>query len=104
MRRDGPITVWLLETAEIELDEAIHRYKAQSPSLGDAFLNGFLYTAIRISHLPEAWPPIGEGLRRCRPGRLPYGLIYAVDKGDIVVLAVAHLRRHPDSWRDRRRQ
>lgn len=103
-RKTQRITVWLLETAEIELDEVIHRFKAQSSSLGDAFLNDFLHGAVRISHLPEAWLPIGEGLRRCRPGPLPYGLIYAVDKSDIVVLAVAHLHRHPGSWRDCRRQ
>jgi hypothetical protein len=35
------------------------------------------------------------------PGRFPYGLIYALDDGDILVLAVAHLHRRPDYWRDR---
>ena len=44
---------------------------------------------------------VGEGVRRCRMNRFPYGLIYAVDNGDILVLAVAHLHREPGYWRDR---
>jgi toxin ParE2 len=55
----------------------------------------------RIERFPEAWHPLSEGIRRCRLGRFPYGLIYAMDNSDIVVLAVAHLHRRPDYWRDR---
>jgi mRNA-degrading endonuclease RelE of RelBE toxin-antitoxin system len=36
-----------------------------------------------------------------RLSRFPYGLIYTIDNGDILVLAVAHLHRRPDYWRDR---
>ena len=73
------MTVRLLEIAEIELDEAIHWYGAQAPGLG-------------------------EGIRRCRLSRFPYGLIYTIDNGDVLLLAVAHLHRRPDYWRDRLRR
>ena len=55
----------------------------------------------RIVRFPEAWHPLGEEVRRCRLARFPYGLIYTIDKGDILVLVVAHLHRRPDYWRDR---
>ena len=95
------MTVRFLEVAEGELDHAVRWYEAQAPGLGDAFLIEVLSAADRISFYPEAWQPLGEGLHRCRLGRFPYGLIYAADDGDILVLAVAHLHREPDFWRDR---
>ena len=95
------MTVRFLEIAEVELDQAVHWYSEQAPGLGNAFLIEVLSAASRIERFPEAWHPLGEGIRRCRLGRFPYGLIYAVDNGDILVLAVAHLHRRPDYWRDR---
>jgi plasmid stabilization system protein ParE len=95
------VTVRFLEIAELELDQAVHWYNAQAPGLGDAFLIEVLSAADRIAQLPQAWHPLGEGLRRCRLSRFPYGLIYAIENGDVLVLAVAHLHRRPDYWRDR---
>jgi plasmid stabilization system protein ParE len=95
------VTVRFLDIAEIELDEAIHWYDLQSPGLGDAFLIEILAAARRITLYPEAWHPLGEGIRRCRLTRFPYALIYTINKNDILVLAVAHLHRQPDYWRDR---
>lgn len=95
------MTVRFLEVAEIELDEAISWYGAQAPGLGDAFLIEMLSAVDRIVRHPEAWHPLGEGVRRCRLSRFPYGLIYDIDKNDILILAVAHLHRRPDYWRDR---
>jgi toxin ParE2 len=95
------VTVRFLQIAEIELDEAIHWYESQTPGLGDAFLIEVLSAVDRISLYPEAWHPLDEDVRRCRLSRFPYGLIYTVEKGDLLVLAVAHLHRRPDYWRDR---
>lgn len=95
------MTVRFLEIAEIELDQAIHWYGAQAPGLGNAFLIEVLSAADRIARFPEAWHPLDEGVRRCRLSRFPYGLTYTIDNGDILVLAVAHLHRRPDYWRDR---
>ncbi|MGE4080650.1 MAG: type II toxin-antitoxin system RelE/ParE family toxin [Reyranella sp.] len=65
------------------------------------FLIEVLSTVKRIERFPEAWHPLGEGVRRCRLSRFPYGLIYTIDSGTILVLAVAHLHRRLDYWRDR---
>jgi len=95
------VTVRFLRIAEIELDEAIHWYESQAPGLGDAFLIEVLSGVDRISLYPEAWQQLEDDVRRCRLSRFPYGLIYAVEKGDILVVAVAHLHRRPDYWLDR---
>jgi hypothetical protein len=91
------VTVRLLDIAEIELDHAIRWYESLAPGLGDAFL-------IEVVRYPEAWQSLDEGVRRCRLSRFPYGLIYTIETGDILVLAVAHLHRKPDYWRDRLQQ
>lgn len=93
--------VRFLEIAEIELDDAIRWYEGQVPRLGDAFLVEVLSAATRIAHYPEAWQQLDDGVRRCRLSRFPYGLVYAIEGSDVLALAVAHLHRKPDYWRDR---
>jgi plasmid stabilization system protein ParE len=95
------VTVRFLEIAELELNQAVQWYESQAPGLGDAFLIEVLSALERISRYPEAWHPLDEEVRRYRLARLPYGVIYAAENGDILVLAVAHLHRRPDYWRDR---
>ena len=95
------MTVRLLEVAQQELDEAVSHYNGESPGLGNAFLLEAVAAIDRIRRFPEAWHPLGEEIRRCRLRRFPYGLIYAQDRGEILILAVAHARREPDYWRDR---
>jgi hypothetical protein len=95
------VTTRFLDIAEIELDDAIRWYDAQALGLGDAFLVEVLAAVHRITHYPRAWHLLGDGVRRCRLTRFPYGLIYTIDDTDILVLAVAHLHRQPDYWRDR---
>jgi plasmid stabilization system protein ParE len=95
------VTVRVLEVAQQELDEAIAYYNSQAPGLGDAFLLEAVATIDRIRRFPQAWHPLGESTRRCRLRRFPYGLIYHEDKGEVLIVAVAHSHRRPDYWRDR---
>jgi len=98
------VTARFLEIAEIELDQAVNWYESQAPGLGNAFLIEALSAADRATRFPEAWNPLEVGVRRCRLSRFPYALIYTVEEGEILVLAVAHLHRRPDYWRDRVKQ
>ena len=95
------MTVRVLEVAQQELDEAIAYYNSQAPGLGDAFLLEAVAAIDRIRRFPQAWHPLGESTRRCRLRRFPYGLIYHEDKGEVLIVAVAHSHRRPDYWRDR---
>ena len=95
------MNVRVLEVAQQELDEAIAYYNSQAPGLGDAFLLEAVATIDRIRRFPQAWHPLGESTRRCRLRRFPYGLIYHEDKGEVLIVAVAHSHRRPDYWRDR---
>jgi toxin ParE2 len=91
----------ILEPAQRELDEAISYYNGQGPGLGDAFLLEVVAAIERIGRFPAAWHPLSENTRRCHLRRFPYGLIYAPDNDDVLIIAVAHTHRRPDYWRDR---
>ena len=95
------MSVRILEPAQAEMDEAIAWYTAQVPGLGDAFLLEALRAMDLIERFPDAWHPLSADVRRCRLRRFPYGVIYARIDGDILVLAISHLHRRPDYWRDR---
>ena len=90
-----------LEIAEIELDEATGYYNYEAPGLGDAFLTEVLDTLDRIGKFPEAWHPCSKRMRRCQVRRFPYGIIYQIREKEILVIAVSHLHRRPDYWKDR---
>jgi plasmid stabilization system protein ParE len=89
----------LLQPAFRELRSAACHYEKQVAGLGHDFLREIRSTISRIIHWPEAWQPLDAEIRRCRTHRFPYGIIYAVENGEVLVISVMHLHRHPDSWR-----
>jgi plasmid stabilization system protein ParE len=95
------MSVRLLESAQVELDDAIAWYASQAPGLGDAFLIETLKTLKLIEQYPKAWHPLTQQIRRCRLRRFPYSVIYAQEGSDLLVLAFAHQHRKPGHWRTR---
>jgi plasmid stabilization system protein ParE len=61
----------LLDVAELELDEAWVWHEAQVPGLGDRFLDEIRAGRDLIAAFPEAWHPLGDGVRRFRLKRFP---------------------------------
>jgi hypothetical protein len=49
-----------LETAEIELDEAVKYYNHELPGLGDILLAETVHALDRIARFPEAWHPCSK--------------------------------------------
>ncbi len=88
-------------TAQRELDETVAYFEALSDGLGIAFASEARAAGARIIAHPHAWQRLGDQERRCRLNRFPYGMIYAIEGEIALVLAVMHLHRHPDCWRDR---
>ena len=95
------MTYRFLSPAQRDLAEAVQYYERAAPGLGLEFLDEIERTVERILHHPEAWTRLTEHHRRCRTRRFPYGLIYAVEQGVVIIAAVMNLRRHPDSWKER---
>ncbi len=91
----------LLPEAQRELDEAYEWYMLQSEGLGERFLAEVVHSFGLIQQYPTAWHPLSANTRRCRLKRFPYGVIYAVDEQEVIVIAVAHLHRKPGHWTTR---
>ena len=89
--------------AEREFLQAVDYYNGQKPGLRFEFADQVRDAVQSIRTHPDAWAWISQkdNLRRCRTRRFPYGIIYLVRSDRILILAVAHLRRRPDYWRDR---
>ena len=92
-----------LPPAKDELAEAISYYNAQSEGLGYEFAAEVKRTLERIVQYPDAWSKLSTCARRCRTNRFPYGVIYQARKETLLIVAVMHLGREPETWRSRLR-
>jgi len=97
------MNVEFLPPAVAELAEAVAYYNDQSEGLGYEFAAEVKQTIGRILQYPNAWQKLSRRTRRCRTRRFPYGVIYQARGDLILIVAVMHLRRDPDSWKSRTR-
>jgi plasmid stabilization system protein ParE len=88
--------------ADEELLEAVAFYEDAEPGLGASFLDEVERSFGEIVERPEACPLVSRTARRKLLRRFPYALIYSLPQGRVRILAVAHLKRRPLYWRDRR--
>jgi plasmid stabilization system protein ParE len=93
--------VEFLDPAETEMIEAVDYYNAEGEALGYEFAAEVSRTIMRIVAYPRAWASLSKNTRRCRMNRFPYGVIYQVRNDNILIVAIMHLRRNPQSWKDR---
>ena len=92
-----------LAPAEVEFLDAISYYNMQSEGLGYEFAAEVKKTIERIIQYPEAWAKLSKRTRRCRTNRFPYGVIYQIREEALLIIAVMHLGREPQSWKSRLR-
>ncbi len=95
--------VVLLPEAELDAREAFVWYRNRNSDAADRFEDEFMKALERIAELPWEAPEIAAGVRHLSFHRLPYGIIYAIEEGRVVVLAVMHQRRRPGYWQRRKK-
>jgi toxin ParE1/3/4 len=88
--------------AKAEFHAAIDYYESIDSGLGFDFSVEVFSTIQNAVDYPYAWPILKDDVRRCLVNRFPYGVLYSVEQDRILVLAVMHLRRDPDYWKERR--
>jgi plasmid stabilization system protein ParE len=91
-----------LPQAREELAAAVAFYDAALPGLGRDLAREARRLCGLIAGDPLAGPEVRPGIRRRLLRRFPYALLYGLDGDFIVILAVAHQRRRPGYWRERR--
>jgi plasmid stabilization system protein ParE len=87
--------------AEAEFLDATDYYEAHDSGLGYDFAIEVHSAIQNILSFPRAWTVLEDDIRRCQVRRFPYGILYAQEGDDIFIVAVMHLHRDPDYWRDR---
>lgn len=91
------------EPASDELTEAVRWYETRRPGLGGELLDAVAETLTLI----EAHPEIGSlsrtdpRTRRLLVPRFPFQVVYHLEPAEIVIVAVAHLKRRPGYWKKR---
>ncbi len=89
--------------ASADLTSAGDWYEHQLPGLGADLAEEVDRALDAIAERPMTWPlwpGVGEafGVRRFLLARFPFAVGYLAEGSDVVVLAVAHLRRRPGYW------
>ncbi|MEW6594383.1 MAG: type II toxin-antitoxin system RelE/ParE family toxin [Thermodesulfobacteriota bacterium] len=87
-----------LSPAVNEMFDAAVFYEKQVAQLGERFLSTVEGAVADLCEQPEGWPDIGDGVRRRPLRRFPYSVLYRIDEGEIVVVALMHQRRRPHYW------
>lgn len=88
--------------AKADIDEAFLWYEERSTGLGYEFLRAVRATLAQVERNPEQFTSVLDDIRRAQLLRFPYAAYYFVDEAKVIVIAVAHSRRHPRRWQSRR--
>jgi toxin ParE1/3/4 len=93
--------------AKLELAHAAGWYEDRRRGLGleflavvDAALQTICGNPLRCAHLETL--PEEPGVRRVLLNRFPYAIVFEVAVDEVWILAIAHTRRRPGYWHDRR--
>ena len=98
------MTVRTAQPASEEFAEAVRWYEMQRPGLGGEFFDAVAATLSLVESAPEVGTAISPDgrTRRALVTRFPYQVVYRLKPAEIVVVAVAHLKRRPGYWTGRR--
>lgn len=88
--------------AEVDLVEAALFYETQMAGLGKSFSAEVERTIALIRTFPDAGSPLGGLRRRVLVDRFPFAVVYDRKREILIVVAVAHQRRRPGYWQQRR--
>mgnify|MGYP001412647194 CR=1 FL=1 len=96
--------VRFLYEADVEFRESARYYEDKAPGLGIAFIAEVHRVAAVVASQPGIGSPVDDELRKFILRRFPYNVIYAVERDEVVITAVAHHKRRPFYWGRRGRK
>jgi hypothetical protein len=84
-----------------ELEDAAAFYDGAARGLGIEFLEEMERMTETLQTYPDAGAAVDAEMRILAARRFPYTLVYRVRDREVLILAVAHHRRHPLYWAGR---
>lgn len=88
--------------AEIDAVDVSKWYNKRRDGLGDEFLLALDAKINEIQRNPNNHQIIYKKIRRALTDRFPYGVFYVIEKNTIYILAIIHLSRNPNIWKNRK--
>ena len=95
------LPVVLRVEARAEFDEAFDWYEQQRVGLGVDFIVRVQEVFDRIADSPRLYPEGFQDIRRATVRRFPYAVLYRIEAGQILVIAVFRGKRDPHDWQAR---
>lgn len=84
-----------------DLSGVIAYYNLRKDGLGATFLDEFIACVDTIRQYPLSGPVYDGDFRRTLVNRFPYAVIYRVRDDEIQIMAILHVRRAPETTRER---
>lgn len=93
----------VLDVAQAELEEARGYYLQHgTPRIAAAFVDAYEHGLRRLIDHPQIGKAVSDRHRQLTLRNFPYSIIYRLTADCIVIDAVAHQRRSPVYWQERR--
>ncbi len=87
--------------ADEEYALAAAYYAGVEPQLGDRFYEAIERSIRAIRARPATYRDVGSGVRRYLTEDFPFAILYLDERDAVWIVAVMHLKRHPDCWQHR---
>ena len=86
-----------------ELTVAFEWYADRDPAIARRLLDSYETCLEQLRSTPRAGTGVPglPTLRRLLVRGFPFSVVYLVKRGEVLVVAFAHMRRRPDYWRRR---
>ncbi len=85
-----------------EAEDAARWYRERSPLAATRFVAELNDVFAKILDAPYRWPRAARNTREVKLPCFPFLVIHRETNGAVLVLAIAHGRRRPNYWKDRR--
>jgi toxin ParE1/3/4 len=90
------------EEAAWESEAALEWYLERSVLAASKFADAISRAMNKIVEAPHRWPAGSHGTRKFILQRFPFAIVYRELPAAIQVVAIAHTRRKPGYWKQRR--
>ena len=97
-----PLRALFHPAARVEFRAAVARYESERSGLGTLFADRVREVVARSAEAPLTGAPYAlPDVRRLFVFRFPYSVVYLVEPGRVLIVAISHFRRRPGYWVER---
>ena len=84
-----------------EFQDAARYYGAKQQGLGLRFVASVEDAIQHVTEAPLRWRVLEDDVRRCLTRVFPYAVLYTIEPGYILIVAIMACHREPGYWRER---